>query len=303
MKHWLVYRNDKQEEQFYSADEIRSMPEYPNAVFVWKEGMKEWAAPEALDEFKDKNTYTANAAAKGKKSLPDTPTQAFYKMKRKYITTIIVLVFAVLGLATALTWHIEKTDLTHTSHEMKTDSVKQSEEMKNLNQPTVSEPFEFKGIVLGSDMASIESNPRFECDNNQKPTESSGNRFCDQICGDRRHDETIAGVQIDYMHLYAYNGKLHTIRIFFNSAYFDVVSLALTKKYGDGNFKSEVIHNRMGATFENKIITWRRAGATLVATRYDDDINTSLVEFQTDFAAEEMKRRSELFIKKKANDM
>lgn len=48
---WYVFRNGRQEERPYSSAEVRALAEYPGQVWVWREGMSDWAPPGTLAEF------------------------------------------------------------------------------------------------------------------------------------------------------------------------------------------------------------------------------------------------------------
>ena len=160
-----------------------------------------------------------------------------------------------------------------------------------------SDPFEFKGIALGSEIAAIESNPRFSCRIANDP-------IADQVCSLRFGEkETIAGAPIGTLLLFYYNGKLQTISISFAAKDFLQVADALKAKYGEGSAKTEAIMNRMGATFENRIVTWRKPGATAEAKRFSSKLDTSSVRFQTDAAMEEFKRRRGSTAKEQAKDL
>ncbi len=146
-------------------------------------------------------------------------------------------------------------------------------------------PFDFKGIALGSDIASIEGTSIFSCRDPQSPI---ADRICSLKFGER---ETIAGAPVQVLLLYYYFGKIETISISFDSKHFSEVAAALTEKYGAGSVKTEAVQNRMGATFENKIYSWRRGNATLEAKCYSSKIDRSSVMYRSDFALQEFGRR------------
>jgi hypothetical protein len=103
--------------------------------------------------------------------------------------------------------------------------------------------------------------------------------------------------------LYYYAGKLETIGITFDEKHFSQVGAALEEKYGQGNLKSETLQNRMGATFENRILSWRKGEATLEAKRYSGKIDTSSVIYRSDFALQEFARRSKSSVKDSSKDL
>lgn len=158
-------------------------------------------------------------------------------------------------------------------------------------------PFDFKGIALGSDISSIENTSRFSCRDPQSPI---ADRVCSLKFGER---ETVAGAAVEVLLLYYYSGKLEIISISLDTKHFSEVTAALTEKYGAGNVKTEAVQNRMGATFENKIYSWRRDNATLEAKRYSSKLDRSSVIYRTDFALQEFARRQGTTVKEKAKDL
>jgi len=128
--------------------------------------------------------------------------------------------------------------------------------------------------------------------------------MADRVCrlkfGER---ETIANAPIKMILLYYYSDKLETISIAFDPKYFSEVAAALTEKYGAGSVTTEAVQNRIGATFENTIHSWRRGNTTLEATRYAGTLDMSSVFYRTDFALEEYGRRRGTTVKEKAKDL
>lgn len=103
--------------------------------------------------------------------------------------------------------------------------------------------------------------------------------------------------------LYYYSGKLETISIALDEKHFSQVAAALSEKYGQGNSRSETLQNRMGATFENRTILWRRGQATLEAKRYSGKLDTSSVMYRSDFALQEFARRRKTSVKDNSKDL
>lgn len=156
---------------------------------------------------------------------------------------------------------------------------------------------EFKGIALGSAIATIEDTGRFSC-------RDPGSPIADRICSLKFNErETIAGVPIRVLALYYYSGKLETISIAFDEKYFSQVAPALSEKYGQGTVRLETLQNRMGATFENRILSWRRGQATLEAKRYSGKLDTSSVMYRSDFALQEFARRRKASVKGTSKDL
>ncbi len=156
---------------------------------------------------------------------------------------------------------------------------------------------EFKGIALGSAIATIEDTGRFSC-------RDAGNPIADRICSLKFNErETIAGVPIRVLLLYYYSGKLETISLTFDEKHFSQVAAALVEKYGQGNSRSETLQNRMGATFENRILSWRRGQATLEAKRYSGKLDASGVMYRSDFALQEFAKRRKSSVKDSSKDL
>jgi len=161
-----------------------------------------------------------------------------------------------------------------------------------------SQHFGFKEFVLGGDAATVEKNPRFLCKTNKD------NLMADRTCTLRPGEkETIAGVQVRLMFLNFYDRTLHSMGISFAPEDFDQVVNALKEKYGEAKLTTERFQNRMGATFENHTLTWRRPGETVKATQFLGSLDTSNIAFRTDYAVEEFTRRKRPSVKKQAKDL
>jgi len=158
-------------------------------------------------------------------------------------------------------------------------------------------PLDFKGLALGTDISTIKSKSKFSCRDSQAP-------MADQICHlNFDENETIAGVPVELLILIFFSNKLETISVTFNSESFFKVVAALKEKYGPGEVRSEVVQNRMGASFENKIYSWRRGEAAIIARRYSGKIDRSTVNYVSDFALETSERRRSSTAKENADDL
>lgn len=74
-------------------------------------------------------------------------------------------------------------------------------------------------------------------------------------------------------------------------AFSDIVD-GLTAKYGSPSSKTtEQLQNRMGATFLNEIVSWRRGNATLEITKYGRDLETARYSLTADEYWSEVARR------------
>lgn len=148
------------------------------------------------------------------------------------------------------------------------------------------EQLDFKGIYLGTDLAVIQADTRFHCVPSKKPT------LADTICSLKPNEtETIAGSPVKFLMLLFYKDKLAVISISFREKYFNDVSSALTEKYGKGEEAESVVVNRMGVSFKNKNISWRKGASFLIAERYAGTLDTSSIQFKTDDSVMEFQRR------------
>jgi hypothetical protein len=164
-----------------------------------------------------------------------------------------------------------------------------------------SEPLEFKGIVLGSDITLIENDTKYIC-------ESIKDTTSDHVCyrgrtGDETINETIAGEPVTFLALFYTKRKLGQIIITFKPESFSKVAEALTVKYGEGKTRTELIQNQLGATFKNQIITWRKQNAIIEIELYYGKLDRSAVKFIADFAVEEFEKRRIPALKERAEDL
>ena len=138
------------------------------------------------------------------------------------------------------------------------------------------EPFGFKGVDLGSDIAAVANNPKYECRSASAPAS-------DTICGLRPQEkETIAGAPIRSLFFFYYGGRLTSIAIHLDEQYFPRVVDALRGKYGDGRVRTESIRNLKGVGFENRTYTWAHPDETMVAQRYAGRVDQSSLRFTAD---------------------
>jgi hypothetical protein len=156
---------------------------------------------------------------------------------------------------------------------------------------------EFKGMALGMDLATIEATGRFYC---RAPTSSQSDQVCSLKYGQH---EKIAAAPNKVIALFFYSGRLEQILISFDAENFSSVEAALGEKYGKGTISTETLTNRMGATFENRKVVWRRGKAAVRAERHAGQADRSMVTYQTDFGVEENARRRNSSTKSKAKDL
>jgi len=160
-------------------------------------------------------------------------------------------------------------------------------EMKKVSDLTSSDAVEFKGIRLGSDIDEQSTSQMSACSYGyQYKFEEIGDKRCRSRLG-----ETIANVPTQRIFYYFYYNKLHHIEIEFDKPYFRAVISAFNEKYGTGEVKTEIIQNRMGASFENKTYIWKINNAIIEARRYAADLTMSMVTYSTNYFFIEFERR------------
>lgn len=78
-----------------------------------------------------------------------------------------------------------------------------------------------------------------------------------------------------------YRGKLSGIEIFAKTIFFKKLTDAFTTKYGKP-CKAEMpkVQNRMGASFDNIVLTWCFASGNLKAEMFGVDLDTSLITYE-----------------------
>ena len=138
------------------------------------------------------------------------------------------------------------------------------------------ERFAFKGIALGSDIAALASNPKYECRTSSAPA-------ADTLCGLRpREKETIAGAPVRSVFFFFYGGKLTSISLYLDERHFAQVIDALRGKYGETPVRSEPIRNLKGVHFENRTYVWSTAEDRLQAQRYAGRVDQSALRYSAE---------------------
>ena len=159
------------------------------------------------------------------------------------------------------------------------------------------ERFAFKGIELGSGIAQIAGNPKFECRSSSAPA-------ADTICGLRpRETETIAGVPVRSMFLFYYGGQLTSMAIHLDERHFTQVADALRAKYGGVPVQTETLRNLKGAAFENRTYAWKSASETLTAQRYAGRLDQSTIRYSADDLIRGIEARRAVVAKDPSKDL
>ena len=135
----------------------------------------------------------------------------------------------------------------------------------------------FKGINLGSDISEMEKDSRYKCH------PDPNNAWHDSACRlDSKEKETIAGSPISSPTLDYFANKLWQISIRFDSDDFQTVIDSLKTKYGKGKITKEKVQNKLGATFVNEIVTWKKGTSNIVAKKFASNLDKSSLRFYTD---------------------
>jgi len=110
--------------------------------------------------------------------------------------------------------------------------------------------------------------------------------------------EDSIGGRFFYIHM-DFSDGLQSVSFSFSSQVYESLLEAFTALYGKPNeVKNSILHNAMGAQFENQTATWKgNRGATIVLERMFDKVNEGYVTVMTDKELarqiEEQKRRDQ----------
>ena len=155
----------------------------------------------------------------------------------------------------------------------------------------------FKGVELGSNLAQIASNPKFDCRVVSTP-------IADKVCSLRLHEkETIAGAPIDSLFYFYDQTGLTGIVVNLDEKHFQPVITALTEKFGSPNLKTETVKSFKGAAFENRTYRWTKLEGSLQAERYAGRLDKSVIRFTDESAAQRIQQRRALLAKDPRKDL
>ncbi len=159
------------------------------------------------------------------------------------------------------------------------------------------EKLSFKGVELGSSLAQIASNPKYECHIVSTP-------IADKICSLRAHEkETIAGAPIDSLFYFYDQSSLTSIAVNLSEAHFQPVIAALSEKFGPPALKTETIKSLKGVAHENRSYRWQRPEGSLQAERYAGRLDKSSIRFTDENAAQRVQQRRALLAKDPRKDL
>lgn len=155
----------------------------------------------------------------------------------------------------------------------------------------------FKGVELGSSLAQIASNPKFDCRVVNTP-------IADKICSLRpRETETIAGAPIDSLFYFYDQSSLTGIVVNLPEKHFQPVVVALTEKFGTPSLKAETVKSLKGVSFENRSYRWSKLEGSLLAERYAGRLDKSVIRFTDGSAAQRIQQRRALLAKDPRKDL
>jgi hypothetical protein len=159
------------------------------------------------------------------------------------------------------------------------------------------EKLSFKGVELGSNLAQIASNPKFDCRVVTTP-------IADKICSLRPHEkETIAGAPVDSLFYFYDQTGLTGIVVNLEEKHFQPVVAALTDKFGTPSLKTETVKSMKGIAFENRTYQWIKPEGSLKADRYAGRLDKSVIRFTDDKAAQRIQQRRALLAKDPRKDL
>lgn len=155
----------------------------------------------------------------------------------------------------------------------------------------------FKGVELGSSLAQIASNPKFECHLVNTP-------IADKICSLRAQEkETIAGAPIDSLFYFFDRSELTGIVINLGEAHFQPVVDALSQKFGKPTLKTETVKSLKGAVHENRSYHWQHPEGSMQAERFAGRLDKSSVRITDDSATQRVQQRRALLAKDPRKDL
>jgi len=155
----------------------------------------------------------------------------------------------------------------------------------------------FKGVELGSNLAQIASNPKFDCRVVSTP-------IADKVCSLRLHEkETIAGAPIDSLFYFYDQTGLTGIVVNLEEKHFQPVVAALTEKFGNPSLKTETVKSLKGVAFENRTYRWSKPEGSLQAERYAGRLDKSVIRFTDESAAQRIQQRRALLAKDPRKDL
>ncbi len=155
--------------------------------------------------------------------------------------------------------------------------------------------FDLKGVALGASEAEVTGRfPTVTCrDRNAATVE----RMCVVL------KDTYGGAEAS-LFFALIDGKVSNMSARFNPRDFANVAAAMKERFGSPfSEETETLSNRMGAQFQNQVLTWKRSGELVMAKRYSGSLNRASVTFLSEASIEDFKRRSGQEKRERAKDL
>lgn len=113
-----------------------------------------------------------------------------------------------------------------------------------------------------------------------------------------------AGAEAKKVHATYQDDRLIMVTVYAPSEAFSNIAAALAEKFGSPKSDERgKVQNRMGATFEQQILTWAPNGDYVAAHRFDDNLNTSKVTMASADGMAIIKRRAAAMRAKQKKDI
>ena len=154
---------------------------------------------------------------------------------------------------------------------------------------------EFKGLAPDEDASEIIKGLDWQC----SPTQTGGS---DTGC--INHKETIAGVRTESVSVFLKDKHVTTILISFSEKDFDRVTAALGEKFGKPTKEeNKAVQNRLGASFENAIKTWKNGDTVMVAMQRAGSLDKSRITIDGKLFIDLARKEIEAQKKQEAKDL
>jgi hypothetical protein len=162
---------------------------------------------------------------------------------------------------------------------------------------SANEPYSFKSFKLGDVLDESLLSDTFSCSRSKVTG-------LDTRCSlQSNKTETIAGVEAR-ISLGLADKKLKMINISFSERGFREVSEALIQKYGNpSSDKTETVQNGMGASFDNRVISWDNGASTITTSQRASKVDKSSVMFILNEVLDKFPEQKKLKAKKNAEDL
>lgn len=163
------------------------------------------------------------------------------------------------------------------------------------------DPIDFRGVPMGAPEAALLNRvPEFNCHASRPDAEPDVDRFC-KATGDALN---FGGIRAQSITARFIDDRLVGMIVLMSEHHFTVIVGGLREKFGKPTAtESSTIQNRLGGTFVNTTLTWKRPGSAVLATRYATSIDSSSVFFADTFGNQQLEQRREQAARERAKSM